>query len=278
MEKPMKTQIFLPLMTYPQQTPDTAIDNAAALARHLSAGLHAAVIGVTIPPITDPWSSLLIDTQAMIREAEATSSQQGERLRKGLELAATDASLPLDCETLSVVQPDCDDVVAEIARHYDLTVLAAIPGLESLLHAVIFGSGRPAMLFPDRACTGAIDHVAIAWDGSRAAARALADARPFLAAASKVSVIYALDEKPLGEDPGNRLFAALSAAGVKTDAHAIKAGREPIGEALQGKAVELGADLLVMGAYGHSRMREFILGGATSDVLADPLLPVLMSH
>ena len=100
----------------------------------------------------------------------------------------------------------------------------------------------------------------------------------FIGAASRVSILYVVDEKPLGEDVGRRVFDALKSRGIKAEAHALYRYERPIGDVLQAKAVELGADLLVMGGFGHSRVREFILGGATKDALNAPLLPILMSH
>ncbi len=274
----MKTQFFLPLMTYPDQTSEITIANAVNLAGNCGAMLQAAAVDITMPPITDPWASLLIDVEQMIKEAEHASSRRGKHLADALERQCAAAAVDLECETLIVNQPDAVDVVSAVARHYDLTVLQAASQFQALNEAVIFGSGRPVILMPDSPFAGRIEHVAVAWDGSRAAARAVADAASLLSAASLVSIIYVLDEKPIESDPGKRLFGSLEKRGVKAEACPIHAHGQPIGEALQRKAMELQADLLVMGGYGHSRMREFILGGATADVLGNPLLPVLMSH
>jgi nucleotide-binding universal stress UspA family protein len=274
----MKPQFFLPLMTYPDQTSEVMIANAVDLARNYSAMLHAVAIEVTIPPIADPWAALLIDVDKMVADAERDSALHGQRLEKLVAAKSAAAGIKPMSELLAVNQNVIADVIADVARHYDLSLLQASEKFNSANLAVIFESGRPAILYPDRPFAGRIDHVAVAWDGSRAAARALGDAALFIAAASRVSIIYALDEKPIEQDPGKRLFDSLAARGVKAEACPIHIGSQPIGEALQSKAVELQADLMVMGGYGHSRMREFILGGATADVLAAPLLPVLMSH
>lgn len=273
----MLRQFFLPLPTYPDQISDVMIGNAVEFAKNCSVLLHATVVEVAIPAVVNPWSALLIDVDKMVWEAERASRLAGERLKAVVEQRCTAAAIKPDCETLTISQPNIADTVAEIARHYDLTLLQSALQFEALSQAVVFGSGRPAILYPEGSFSGRIDHVAIAWDGSRAAARAMADAAPFIASASEVSIIYALDEKPL-TDPGRRVFDTLAARGIKAEAYPFHVHQLRIGDALQSKALEIGADLLVMGGYGHSRMREFILGGATADVLGNPRLRVLMSH
>lgn len=274
----MRKQFFLPLMTYPDQTSDMMIGNALDLARNCAASLHAAAVEIIIPPITDPWASLLIDTGKMVRDAEQASAERGGRLRNLVITRAAAADVEIQAEIVAASQPDAVDAVAGIARHHDLTLLQSAPQFEALSQAVIFGSGRPVILYPDRPCSGRIDHVVIAWDGSRAAARAVGDVMPFIGEATEVSIVYALDEKPIDEAPARRLVDSLAARGVKVDAYPIHILGQPIGDMLQSKATDLRADLLVMGGYGHSRMREFILGGATRDVLGNPQLPVLISH
>jgi nucleotide-binding universal stress UspA family protein len=145
--------------------------------------------------------------------------------------------------------------------------------------AVVFGSGRPTILVPELAQPRPFDHVAIAWDGSRVAARAVADAAPLLQRATKISVLTVVGEKPLPEkDPGARLAGSLQKRGLSAEAVEIGAEDCPISTTLQQRAIELGAALLVMGGYGHSRVRDFVLGGATEGVLSDLEIPVLLSH
>ena len=107
----------------------------------------------------------------------------------------------------------------------------------------------------------------------------MADATPFLERASKISVLTVVDEKPLKEAHGaERLAAGLKKRGLVAEGISIRAEDCPIGVSLQEHAIERGAKLLVMGGYGHSRVREFVLGGATEDVLDDLRLPILISH
>ena len=159
------------------------------------------------------------------------------------------------------------EAAAAEARYFDIALLgweAGNPTSRASSEAVIFGAGRPAVLLPELIAIGSIDHVAIAWDGSRVAARAMADATPFLERASKISVLTVVDEKPLKEGAGGeRLAIGLKKRGLVAEWISIRAEDCPIGVSLQEHAIERGAKLLVMGGYGHSRVRDFVLGGAT---------------
>lgn len=278
----MKLQIFLPLATYPDANSDAVAGNAIAVAAQLGAGLHVLALQAKIPQVSSALSHLLLNVPERIREAEARSRQSGDELlakileegaRQGIALTTTVESIPLALQ---------GEVAVSHARYFDLAVVgweAANSTARMIAEALIFGSGRPVVLLPDSVGVKSIDHVAIAWDGSRVATRAVADAMPFLARASKVHVLTVVDEKPLKpSEDGERLAALLCTRGVIADAAAIHAEDCPIALTLQDRATEIGADLLVMGGYGHSRIRDFVLGGATEGVLADLRLPVLMSH
>jgi nucleotide-binding universal stress UspA family protein len=125
----------------------------------------------------------------------------------------------------------------------------------------------------------ACQRVMVAWDHSRTAARALHDSIPFLRLAEEVTLVAVGGEKRFQTSPDPATIeTALAQKGLNARFKQIHLGEASIGQALQGHALQCGADLLVMGAFGHSRLREFILGGATQEVLDDPQLPVLMSH
>ncbi len=124
-----------------------------------------------------------------------------------------------------------------------------------------------------------MDTVVIAWDGSRPAARAVADALPILERAKKVRVLTVWNEKELSsESPGSELSKYLERRGIEATPDCIDAAGRRIGEILSSYVTANQADLLVMGAYGHSRLRDFILGGATREMLANPPMPILLSH
>ena len=177
------------------------------------------------------------------------------------------------------------DPLVDLGRLHDLTILP-IPETDSFgrsyLEAAIFGTGRPTLLLPSGKGSRTLQslrRVVVAWDYSREAARALADAMPILARAEKVHLLSVFGEKGIHTTgaPGD-LEKYLTTHQVSHAIDRIELKGSGVGDCLMSRAREVDADLLVMGAYGHSRLREFILGGATEAVLADTRLPVLLSH
>lgn len=174
------------------------------------------------------------------------------------------------------------DTFVEYARLRDLTIVSVPESHDQwYAEAVIFGSGKPTLALPERPRTQSfeLNTVLVAWDFSRTAARAIADAVPVLEKAKRVQVVTVFNEKALGTTHSAEEVAKnLSRHGVNVTLDEVDAAARPIGEVLESHAASCDADLLVMGAYGHSRLREFILGGATSSLLAKPPLPILFSH
>lgn len=273
----MKQHLYLPLLTYPDAHSATALENAVHLAENLGADLHATVLNVSIPRIVNPLL-VLLNTDQMVAEAERRSRQQGQAIEGALRKRCTEAGVAVEIETATVSQLEAIDHVTEKARLYDLTLAQSGTSFAAFNEALIFGAGRPVLLYPDRICAGNFEHVAIAWDGSRSAARAVADAAFLIGRASRVSVISAMDEKSIDRNAAKLLSDVLVSRGVNAEGSVFSAAGRPIGTAIQGEARELGVDLLVMGGYGHSRLREFVLGGATADVISNTMLPVLISH
>jgi nucleotide-binding universal stress UspA family protein len=220
---------------------------------------------------------VLIDTAEMVRQAEDQSRRVGKALANSLRSRCSETSL--DCEIIShsVLQPEIAATAARKARLYDLAVLQSGQQFTLFAEALVVESGRPVLLLPEERSPGRFDHIVIAWDGSRAAARAVADAQFLLGKTTRVTVICAPEDKPDLLAAAQDLSDAFSARGLQVETASVsKEGS--IGGLLQLKAMELDADLLVMGGYGHSRFREFLLGGATAEVLLKTRLPVVMSH
>jgi nucleotide-binding universal stress UspA family protein len=141
-----------------------------------------------------------------------------------------------------------------------------------LLEALLFGSGRPVLLMPpgwrgERLC----DTIMICWDGKREAARAVADAMPFLRDARDV-VLTTIDA------PSENIAAHLASHGVKVRINAVEAMERTDAEALLDVSLVIGPDMIVMGAYGHSRAEEFLLGGVTRALTRTAPAPLLLSH
>ncbi|MBB3463109.1 universal stress protein [Rhizobium sp. BK377] len=274
----MKQHFFLPLLTYPDMTSEFIIANAVALAHHMQATLTVCAVEITIPDVSNALSSLIIDAAKMARDAEALSRKRASMLIQKARDQAKAASVDLRVREIKTGEPFVAETLAEASRAYDLVLLESAGISRPIVEAVLFASGRPLVLYPAAPFSGRMDHVAIAWDGSRAAARAAHDASPFLERASKIWLLSVTDEKPFGHETGDHLVENLLKSGVTAETARAHAGSTPIGETLQAKAFELRADLLVMGGFGHSRLREFVLGGATEAVLANITLPVLLSH
>jgi nucleotide-binding universal stress UspA family protein len=147
--------------------------------------------------------------------------------------------------------------------------------------AIIFGSGRPTLVLPESPPSSGfeLNTVIVAWDFSRSAARAVADAIPMLEKAKRVHVVAVTSEKIMDTTHSSEELAKnLARHGIDVMLDKVDAAGRSIGDVLTREVASCNADLLVMGAYGHSRFREFILGGATKSMLSKPLLPILFSH
>jgi len=175
------------------------------------------------------------------------------------------------------------ETIAEEARLADLVVIAqASDGSNAMgptIEAALFGSGRPLLLAPSQEPASVGRTVALAWDGGSAAARVVAAALPFLHRAEKVTILAAEVSNPSRASDPDRLVAYLDLHGIAATVHAVPASGRAVSRALLDNAAGLGSDLMVMGAYGHSRVREMVWGGVTLDVLREPpALPILMAH
>lgn len=277
----MKLQAFLPLVTYTDPNADAVAANAAAVAALIGADLNALAVNVTIPQVSNALSRFLLDVPDMIRQAEATSRGHGERLLAAVKAAGEAAQVTVATETVVETPPLLSATAALAARYHDIALIGweeQNPTSRTTAESVVFGSGRPVVLLPETLDAAAFDHVAIAWDGSRVAARAAADARPFLARARRVSVLTVVDEKPLAAEDGERLAASLRRAGLEAEAVKLTGRNAAVARTLQEGALERGCGLLAMGGYGHSRVRDFVMGGATEGVLKALSIPVLLSH
>jgi nucleotide-binding universal stress UspA family protein len=175
-----------------------------------------------------------------------------------------------------------EDVVRNRARLSDLVVMSQQEAngnapLLAILESVLLGSARPLLLAP-ASPPAAIGRVAaVAWNGGAEAARAVSAAMPFLRAAEVVHVLT-METSSTPAEAGEKLAEYLAWHGIAARVSRIRPAGGPVGAGLLAKAAELEVDLLAMGGYGHSRLREMILGGVTRYVLGHAALPVLMAH
>lgn len=172
----------------------------------------------------------------------------------------------------------------EFARRFDLSVVGQAkpsdPEGGMIVEGALFGSGRPVIVVPYIQRKGIkLDRVVVWWDGSRAAARATGDAMPFLTRAKKVDVVTIGAAPAKSEEvPGADIAQHLARHGRNVEVQRLVVADIDTTSAILSYVADAGADLIVMGGYGHSRLREFILGGVTQGILGSMTVPVLMSH
>ena len=251
-----------------------AIGLAGAEDAHLTAvALHYVP---NIPPYAFSETPAGSMTQILVDTHEAAES------RAGSAQEAIDAGgIRGDAVPCVTIYNDVERAVAEAARYADLAVTGppegpALPGTASdILDGVLFESDVPALVLPAEGTPPDPSTVLIGWDASRQALRAVRGALPFLGRAARVEICIF---DPRGEAPGQRLATFLSRHGVHATIAALPRPRETTAAALARRALEIGAGLLVMGAYGHSRFRETLIGGVTRETLEDVPLPLLLAH
>lgn len=214
----------------------------------------------------------------MVHDAEKLSHERGAALTEKLRMQANITQQDVTVVPFEAKQPFVGERVAQLSRVYDFSILELVPTARSLIESVLFDGGRPTVIFPAARCSGRIDTVAIAWDSSATAARALTGARYFLERCSSVVLVSVTDDKLIDEDIRDRLAETLSRSGLRVEVVTLQVNGDCAAAAIQLAATEKHADLLVAGAFGHSRLREFILGGVTRSFLTNLSRPVLMSH
>lgn len=267
-----------------------ASETALGTAFSLAGAWSSHVIGLGISP--DPRDAAYLVGEAVsadaidsiMRAAEARSAQLAAAARKQFEsarAAAQTGSGRVSAELIEVVGQDRDHVAA-FGRTSDL-IVASRPNdpigsrAAGVLEAALFETGRPVLVPPARGAAQPTERVAILWNDSVQAVRAVAGAAPFLARAGRVDILVAEAGTDLAASAA-RLAANLGRHGVKAEADRVDLAGRDDASALAARVADLGATLVVMGAYGHSRLREFILGGVTRRMIAEPAPTLLMAH
>lgn len=257
------------------------LDLAVALARKHQA--HLTMLHIlswpTIPSyVTAQIPAAVLDAQRDTVRAEAGRLEQTLRARGGA------ADVQLEWRS---VEGDPVEVATVHGRYSDLVIIgqaaADDPGAShavELPEQLALEVGRPVLVVPRYGAFPTIgERVLVAWNGSREGTRAINDAMPILAGAKTVTVLSI--NPPSGSSrrvPGADIALHLARHGVKSEAATAMAEDIAVGDILLSRASDLGADLIVMGAYGHSRVRELVLGGATRHILQHMTVPILMSH
>lgn len=279
----MGYKTILTVITQPGQT--AQLDAAIALARREDAHLEVFCLGVD-------------HTQTGYYYAGASAyvfQEAIDRAMASAEALATEVRGRLDAEDIrwsvesAVAQMGgVGALIAQRARFADLVVLAqpygegAASDAEAVVEAALFDGNCPVLILPHGKSdvAGIGRRVIIAWNQSDEALTAIRRARPILKSADlvEITVVDPSPHSPEGSDPGGALCRMLTRHGVKAEVAVLAKTLPTVSEVLNRRAAETGADLIVMGAYSHSRLREAIMGGATRHMLERAKVPVLMAR
>lgn len=260
---------------------DFAIELAQAHSAHLI-GLFV----VPLPVVLNEWPDLAI--AEMIENQRKSYRDEGRRIEALFRDRTRGLTKPAQWR---LTDSQYSTAVGALVLHAHAADLVIVPEADPSWHlthifdvadAAIMESGRPFLVVPNAGVIKGNPHsVIVAWNSRRESTRAAFDAIPLMQKAAAAEVVW-VDARSAGmkagDLPSSELAAALSRHGIACEAKVIPAADGRVGDALMHYAKTSNADLLVMGAYGHSRLREFVLGGATRDVLRDMSVPVLFSH
>ncbi|HET9715533.1 MAG TPA: universal stress protein [Pseudolabrys sp.] len=261
---------------------DPTCEYAVSVAEAFDA--HLLGIAVAYEPVI-PGTIMGAIPPEVIEGQRAESSKSAQAAIARFEQAAKRSGISFETRVISASLSGAADQIGRIARRFDLVIVGQPPRSDSLPaevvgEGVLFESGRPVIFVPFIQKGGMkLDRIMVCWDGSRAASRAVADALPFLKKSKQVEIVI-ISDKPSKKDevPGADLGQHLARHGLKVEVKRITAPDTDVPSTILSYAADSSADMIVMGGYGHSRLREFVLGGATRGLLESMTVPVLMSH
>ena len=247
-------------------------------------GAHVAGIAFSYEPVIPPTIMGTIPA-SFVESQRDENDRAANDARAKFDEAARRAGVSSESRTLSASLAGSADRFATIARRFDLAVVGqaepdrAAPE-ELIVENALFSSGRPVLVVPYiQKAELTLDRVMVCWDASRNAARAIADAMPFLKRARVIDVVIVASERIKSDEiPGADIGQHLARHDLKVEVRRIVSPDTDVASTILSHAADTAADFIVMGGYGHSRLREFILGGATRGMLQAMTLPTLMSH
>ena len=246
---------------------------------------HSHIVGLflnVLPVLIVPEDGIgSMQSAELLNQARTAGDMVEEKLSQRL----TRLQKPVELRRFDILNDTAGDVAAREARTADAFVAlrpnGASRGAEELVEGVLFGSGRHVWLLPTRKSAKApFDRMLVAWNGSRESARALAEALPYLHKA-KEAVVVVIDETSATEGQaivGKDAIKHLRHHGITAVLHRATVRDHDVGATLIAEAKRLKADLIVMGGYGHSRLREWLMGGATYELLHKSPVPLLIAH
>jgi hypothetical protein len=260
------------------------LESAAWLARQHDAHLQ----GIYVIPAVEVYPGLGLEPILFEGNRELFTKAE-KSVRAAFDSIIKQNDIRGDMLVIDSTHPDITGHLIDHARRADITIInqpleettLSVVG-RSVVERLLLSTGRPTLVLPRRGRRSlAADLVVVGWSGTREAARAAFDSVPLLKKAKKVEIVWVDPEMKYphpGSLPGGELATALSRHGINAEIEPISTGGGEAGETLLSTVADRGAELLVMGAYGHSRLSEMILGGATKSVLKGMKCPVLFSH
>src|SRR5712691_2029298 len=271
--------VNLPLDASGDVATDFAFSVAAAFETHLT--------GIAF--LYEPLVPMMVDMYGVPPDVIESQRVENERAAKAALARFDDAlrrsALSAEARMLDTAAASAPNLFATLARRFDLAVIAQPrperPALERLIiEAALFDSGRPVLIVPYIQRAGlTLNRLLVGWDGSRSAARAIADAMPLLVKAKAVEIVIVAGEAAKSDEiPGADIAHHLARHGAKAEVNRMVSTEIDVASTILSHAADVSADFLVMGGYGHSRLREFVLGGATRGILSSMTIPTLMSH
>ena len=271
------------VVNLPVSGPDVVTRFAASVAGYFSA--HLTGVAFAYEPVMPMVEIGAAVPQRLIDEQLAESRQRAKSAADRFRFEVRGEDISTSVRQIEASPDAAPRKFAELARAFDMAIVGQVnrekdDGIDSLIgEAALFESGRPTLVVPYiQSKSFKVDRVAIAWDGSRAAARAIADALPMLDRAGKVHLLSIYGENTERENiESANMLDHLRRHGVEVAAKAMPMTVDVTSTMLNFMADD-GTDLLVMGGYGHSRLREFVLGGATRGILGSMTAPTFMSH
>lgn len=228
--------------------------------------------------------SLIDQAESYANEARATSLAAFDKWREAHNLAMVEKPAASDGVTVSfeTLVGEPANMVASRARMVDVICVVSPTDREgsdamAVAEAALLQSGKATVVVPHDVEMPVVKTIAVGWNASKEAAAAVAHAMPLMETADKVLVMAGIDDE-LTQDKLTVFVESLQWHGVKAEQKSFDASSGSVSGRLQAEAREAGAQLLVLGAYSHSRMRESIFGGVTDDILTETRIPVLMAH
>lgn len=272
--------VFVAITEEGREEPSAALSYALSLAQAANAHL---VVEAAAMRYSIPYSMIDDFGQALISSENRRIAELAEAVAGTAKSEADFAGVVATIESEPVHYRDMRDRLILRARVADITVLDAEPSPaeidRGLIEAVLFESGRPVIIVPPDRPKFDAQQVLVAWDGGARAARAVADAMPILRAAESVEILSVAGDGERDDMlPGTDLAPHLSRHGIKATVNLATAGSRDVVDVIRSHAVGSGAGLIVAGAYRHSRLREFLLGGVTQSLLKDCGVPLFLSY